>query len=79
MKHYRVPAYDVYFKKGLKDKIFNENFNEKSLRELVNFYRDNKTQFDEVSIAINTSVNYPTMKLVDMYFWMLGGGNVNET
>lgn len=70
-----VPAYDRYFKEGMKQSnLPNRNFTSKSLKTLQKFYIDNKTEFDTNQEHINklSSIKYPVMKLMDMHFWQIG-------
>ncbi|HCB67694.1 MAG TPA: hypothetical protein DEP70_09265 [Acholeplasmataceae bacterium] len=69
------PAYDRYFIDGLKQKsIPNRNFSERSLFQLKKHYNANLNQFLETQTEISNlaGINYPSMKLFDMYFWELG-------
>lgn len=71
-----VPAYDDYFKKGCRKTNVkpHSNFNVNSLRALINFYEKHKPAFSDLSKEIYCmgGIRYPTMKLIDMYFWKLG-------
>lgn len=63
-----VPAYDEFFKKGIKhyDKNFSQRFNESSFKTLQDIA--NKIELKE------KYKDYPPMRLVDAYFWWIGGG-----
>jgi hypothetical protein len=65
-----VPAYDRFFKAGLKDKESKpySNFSENSFESVIKFYQNNQVEFDEVQ----KEINYPIMKLIDMYFFKIG-------
>lgn len=74
-----IPAYDRFFISGIKDAGLPYSYlNEKNFKDLLDWVRDNKAHFDEVQKEINKKrvaagkVEYPLMKLVDMYFWMQG-------
>ena len=75
-----VPAYDRYFKEGLK-KISpsrgSTSFNKKSFEALLELSK--KEPLNEIytsSIRIGeTERNYPPMKLLDLYFWLRGYNN----
>ena len=69
-----VPAYDMYFLRGLKYHGFKSmRFNEYSLRELIDFYKYYKKEFEKIKrITESDGLIYPPMKLVDMYFWEVG-------
>lgn len=71
-----VPAYDRLFKNGCKKAGVKpySNFSKKSYLQLVKFYKDNVKEFNLAyeSILKKSSIQYPAMKLVDMYFWKIG-------
>jgi len=78
-----IPAYDTLFINGVtywnkklprefKPK-FPAHFGINSYRGLMDFYREHKSEFKEAQDFIaEHGVNYPVMKLADMYFWSLG-------
>jgi hypothetical protein len=70
-----VPAYDRYFVGGLKYKnIPNRTFGPLAMTELFLFYRNNRAEIDETMEYVNSksSIKYPIMKIIDMYFWQIG-------
>jgi len=71
-----VPAYDRFFKDGLKQKTKKtNNFNKKSFKHLLNLVvMDNelKKEFKKSCFIQGTNIEYPPMKLLDLYFWLLG-------
>ncbi|MDP3762866.1 MAG: hypothetical protein Q8Q97_02230, partial [bacterium] len=71
-----VPAYDTYFKKGLKEKIKKGgNFNKNSFNNLLNFCREDdelKKEYKKSCVIKGTKIKYPPMKLLDLCFWLLG-------
>ncbi len=70
-----VPAYDRYFKDGLKEKqMEHRSFNKASLNELFDFIDRNKNEIESAQklIKIKTQIHYPIMKILDMYFWQIG-------
>ncbi len=70
-----IPAYDRYFIDGLREKgISHSKLSKNNFLAVVGFYKDNKDSFDYVQKAIEdrNKIYYPTMKLVDMYFWQIG-------
>lgn len=71
-----IPAYDRYFKNGLKKRIkkgvsFNKN-SFKSLLDLVNEDNELKKLCRKVCLIQGTNIKYPPMKLIDLHFWLLG-------
>lgn len=69
-----IPAYDRLFIAGLGElKIQPKTVTLKGLKTLINFYKENKDEFDALSKKIKVGDRpYPLMKLVDMYFWQIG-------
>jgi len=68
-----VPAYDTFFKEGLKAlKIENcQNFSKSSFKNLLDL--KSFDEFDKIKRLIDgTSIEYPSMKLLDLYFWLRG-------
>ncbi|MFH1769212.1 MAG: hypothetical protein ABH833_00920 [Parcubacteria group bacterium] len=70
-----TPAFDQYFRKGLK--VY--SFNKKSLLKIKNFYEENRDVFDSFKIrtfdfltAKETNIIYTKAKLIDMYGFMNG-------
>jgi hypothetical protein len=69
------PACDRYFIDGYKDKgLKYTRFNKEFLAGVINFYRDHETDFRDVQrdIERQSKIQYPIMKLLDMYFWNIG-------
>jgi len=77
------PALDKYFKKGfklykdIKISISQKNIFKNFYDNLKSFYFTNKTIFDSKrrEIGDNRGINYPPMKLIDMYFWEEGNND----
>ena len=69
-----APAYDELFKKGLKrQKISPRNaFSINSFREVIKFCLIRRDEIQQIRDEIPQTNDYPTMKMVDMYFWMKG-------
>ena len=76
-----VPAYDRFFTDGVREwknhpeytPKFPIYLSKKSYIGLVDFYKQHKDSINEAQKEIgNQGIEYPTMKLVDMYFWQLG-------
>lgn len=68
-----VPAFDRCFKAGY-SLYANKSFDEKLLREMIEFINANKKLIKEFQIKIYelTKYHYPPMKIVDMCFWQKG-------
>lgn len=69
-----VPAYDRYFKVGLKEqKVSTSQYNIRSILKLVDFYEENKEQFETARNGLKVNgMPYPQMKMLDMGFWQIG-------
>ena len=70
-----VPAYDEYFKKGIrKSKIASGTFSENSIKDLIKYYEENSSDIEKASskIRIDKRLKYPQMKVIDMMFWQYG-------
>lgn len=67
-----VPAYDRYFKAGVKEHNISAVLGGKSLEQLFDFYEENELKFNQVADTIFKDLIYPPMKLVDMYFFTEG-------
>ncbi len=69
-----VPAYDRYFIEAVKRyNITTGVFNENSIKNLIEFYENNKQQFSDMKENYKIKdIPYPEMKLLDMAFWQLG-------
>lgn len=70
-----IPAYDRYFVDGMrKSGISYSKLNKANLKAVARYYKKNEAEFlkAQKSIQEKCGVNYPAMKLVDMYFWEIG-------
>ena len=70
-----IPAYDRYFIDGIRFKRLSySRLMKGNFLQVVKYYLDNKEQFDYVNKKIikKSGIDYPAMKLVDMYFWEIG-------
>jgi hypothetical protein len=70
-----IPAYDRYFINGIRNKgLTYSGLKPKNFASVVNFYKENNGSFTYANNEIlkRNGVNYPPMKLVDMYFWEIG-------
>jgi len=76
-----IPAYDRYFKSGIK--VFNQTndankliqtFSKNSIMKIYKFLLENKSELLGIqkSIKKRTNVKYPFLKLIDSYFWLIG-------
>jgi hypothetical protein len=69
------PACDRYFIDGYKDRgLEYTRFNKDFLTGVIGFYREHETDFRDVQrdIEKQSKLQYPIMKLLDMYFWNIG-------
>lgn len=72
-----VPAYDRYFKSGIKYlKVSSGTYNRNSIEKLVSFWMNNRDKFERIRNSLplldNGDVTYPQMKLIDIGFWCIG-------
>lgn len=78
-----IPAYDTFFKQGIKEVFqkgenghypISQNFSEGSVKQIINFFEQNEDLLKEHSytLKIDNSIPYPTMKKIDMLFWIEG-------
>lgn len=69
-----VPAYDRYFKSGLRSTgIASGEFSKRSIAQLLGFYERYYDEFEIVRQKISEyGVEYPPMKIIDMCFWQVG-------
>lgn len=70
-----IPAYDRYFIDGIRDKgLSYSGLKPANFSLVVDFYQQNHDSFSQANHVIleKSGVNYPPMKLVDMYFWEIG-------
>lgn len=69
-----VPAYDRFFGIGAKYLgLEKDTYQEKSLRELADFYEAHNDRLEEARRGMRTEdLTYPQMKLLDMGFWQVG-------
>lgn len=69
-----VPAYDRYFVEAMKIHGFkNTKLCEDSIKDLVDFYYKFESDFEKCRMLFKKDgINYPPMKLIDMYFWQVG-------
>ncbi len=69
-----VPAFDRFFITGLKLAKLGESINKETIKNVLVFYRNNKNEFNNACEYIQnySGIEYPPMKLIDMYFWEIG-------
>lgn len=69
-----TPAYDRYFVAGTRFHGLNcRRFNRQSFDELLRFYEIFENEILEIMVMTkNKGLEYPVMKLIDMYFWQVG-------
>ena len=69
-----IPAYDRYVIEGLAEcGIHPYSFGKKSYSALLQFCRDHADELGALDIRTRSGKErYPGMKLLDMYFWVVG-------
>jgi len=69
-----VPAYDRYFKEGVKKYgVAAALFTSRSIHNLSKYYVENSDDFESWRRTISCEgLEYPQMKVLDMCFWQLG-------
>ena len=67
-----VPAYDRFYKRGLKKFRITQKYGNKSLKETKEFYLENKEEINKIVSNYNKLKRYPEMKIIDMIFWRIG-------
>lgn len=70
-----IPAYDRYFIDGIRNKgISYSGLKPSNFSSVAKFYKENHDSFTcaRNEILKRSGINYPPMKLVDMYFWEIG-------
>ena len=71
-----IPAYDRFFIDGLNKTDIQKKFSaKKSFRQLLKFYEENEK---EINILTKECKGYTPMKIIDMYFWIIGYNNFSE-
>jgi hypothetical protein len=65
-----VPAYDRYFKAGLKKEGLSQTFSEKGFQALLARCKTQSEGFEKA----HEQTGYPVMRLVDMYYFAIGEG-----
>jgi len=76
-----IPAYDRYFIDGMRNSGINySKLSKKNFKAVAGYYKENEAEFlkAQKTIQKKSCINYPAMKLVDMYFWEIGFQADNE-
>jgi hypothetical protein len=67
-----IPAYDRFFIMGLKARALSFS-NKTNFREMMAFCSDHREEFQQAQVDVSRhGLEYPMMKIIDMYFWRLG-------
>lgn len=66
-------AHDTYVKRGLRECGLTQKLGPRAFGEILEFYYDHRAEF-EAARTPPVPAYYPPMKMLDMYFWILGGG-----
>jgi hypothetical protein len=78
-----TPAYDKYFKDGVKIKMKSipQSFSASSFGKLIDYTLENKDAIASIQnwIKQEYKIEYPTMKIVDMYFWQTGYNHLTKS
>jgi len=69
-----VPAYDRFFIFGITNmNVSTRTLNDKSIKKLIEYYKDNYTQFEKLRNKMSTKdLEYSQMKVLDSCFWQFG-------
>jgi hypothetical protein len=69
-----TPACDRFFIQGFRRRSHYSKFSKQFLLRVFQFYGENAEEFKETQNTIRQrgGIEYPAMKLIDMYFWNLG-------
>lgn len=70
-----IPAYDRFFNLGLAETGITQKVGKRSLNQLFDFIdTDNNAELIKIAATDVTANNlkYPTMKILDMFFWSVG-------
>jgi len=75
-----TPAYDRFFIAGLKKCGLKFSYlNKTNFSEMVSFCLRHRDAFQDAKAVVSSyGVEYPTMKIIDMYFWRLGEAQVPQ-
>lgn len=76
-----IPAYDRYFIEGLKAEGLSFSYlNRKNFAEMVGYCQKHRSTFLAAQQQIShDELNYPIMKVIDMYFWQIGKNSERAT
>lgn len=71
-----IPAYDRYYKEGFKKKYnISVNFNKRSFTQMIDLVKSDekiKKVSNQSCLIQYTKIKYPPIKLIDLYFWLIG-------
>lgn len=67
-----TPAYDRYFKEGLKRAGLTQQFGVRSLMQVGKLYQDNSAKFEDLRRHCSSRIDYPPVKILDMCFFESG-------
>jgi hypothetical protein len=71
-----APAHDIYLREGLREGSLPQAFSEKSYLEMLEFCDKESDDFEKARRHLNQRpqrlVDYPIMRVVDIYFWQRG-------
>lgn len=76
-----IPAYDRFFQTGLKEQNLIKSYSKNGIYKMLLFAKSNLNELNMVKRKIssiqndNSNLNkldYPYMKIIDMYFWKIG-------
>ena len=70
-----IPAYDTYCVAGMRESnIKYSKISVSNLRSVVDFYTKHEKPFNDAQKTVNkkSGMDYPIMKILDMYFWRVG-------
>jgi hypothetical protein len=71
-----APAYDIYLREGLREGSLPQAFSEKSYLKMLEFCDKESDDFEKARRHLNQRpqrlVDYPIVRVVDIYFWQRG-------
>jgi hypothetical protein len=70
-----APAYDSYFRKGLRGHSLPQAFSREALKKMLCFCKRESAALEKAQLYLNQRtrfVDYPIMRVIDIYFWQRG-------